>query len=51
VDTPFQQTVERTLARLKDHGFGVLTKIDVQATSTAVANKVRGDLKSVIQSL
>jgi uncharacterized protein (DUF302 family) len=28
----FQQAVERTVAKLKDHGFGVLTKIDVQAT-------------------
>jgi uncharacterized protein (DUF302 family) len=32
VDTPFQQTVERTVAKLKDQGFGVLTKMDVQAT-------------------
>jgi uncharacterized protein (DUF302 family) len=32
VDTPFQQTIERTVAALKDYGFGVLTKIDVQAT-------------------
>lgn len=26
LDTPFQQAVERTVAKLKDHGFGVLTK-------------------------
>ncbi len=32
VDAPFQQTVEKTVAALKDHGFGVLTKIDVQGT-------------------
>jgi uncharacterized protein (DUF302 family) len=32
VDMPFQQAVERTVAALKDHGFGVLTKIDVQYT-------------------
>ncbi len=32
VDAPFQQTVERTVSALKDHGFGVLTNIDVQGT-------------------
>ncbi len=32
IDAPFQQAVERTVAALKSHGFGVLTRIDVQAT-------------------
>jgi uncharacterized protein (DUF302 family) len=32
VDTPFNQTLERTVTALKNHGFGVLTKIDVQGT-------------------
>lgn len=32
VDLPFAQAVERTVAALKSHGFGVLTTIDVQAT-------------------
>ena len=32
LDVPFAQAVEKTIAALKAHGFGVLTKIDVQAT-------------------
>lgn len=32
VDLPFDEAVERTEARLKDQGFGILTRIDVQAT-------------------
>jgi uncharacterized protein (DUF302 family) len=32
VDLPFEQAIERTVAALKAHGFGVLTRIDVQAT-------------------
>lgn len=32
VDLPFQEVLERTEARLKDQGFGILTRIDVQAT-------------------
>ena len=45
VDTPFQQTVERTVARLKDHGFGVLTKIDVQAT---LREKIAADFRPYV---
>src|SRR3569833_3780730 len=29
---PFVQAVDKTIATLKDHGFGVLTRIDVQST-------------------
>ncbi len=32
VDAPFEQAIEKTVAALKAHGFGVLTRIDVQAT-------------------
>jgi uncharacterized protein (DUF302 family) len=32
VDAPFHEVIERTVAALKEHGFGVLTKIDVQGT-------------------
>ena len=32
LDLPMEQAVEKTVAALKSHGFGVLTKIDVQAT-------------------
>jgi uncharacterized protein (DUF302 family) len=32
LDVPFAQAVEKTVAALKAHGFGVLTKIDVEAT-------------------
>ena len=32
IDVPFDQAIEKTVAALKDHGFGVLTRIDVQAT-------------------
>jgi uncharacterized protein (DUF302 family) len=32
VDAPFEQTIEKTVAALKAHGFGVLTRIDVQST-------------------
>jgi uncharacterized protein (DUF302 family) len=31
VDAPFEKTVENVTSSLKDHGFGVLTTIDVQA--------------------
>lgn len=32
IDLPFDQAIEKAIAALKDHGFGVLTRIDVQAT-------------------
>jgi uncharacterized protein (DUF302 family) len=32
INLPFDQAVEKTIVALKSHGFGVLTKIDVQAT-------------------
>ena len=32
VDAPFEQAIEKTVAALKAHGFGVLTRIDVQST-------------------
>ena len=45
VDTPFQQTVERTIAALKDHGFGVLTRIDVQGT---LKEKIGADFRPYV---
>jgi len=35
VNLPYEQTVERTRAALKEQGFGVLTEIDVKATMQA----------------
>lgn len=32
LDLPYEQTVEKVTAALKDEGFGVLTEIDVKAT-------------------
>lgn len=32
LDIPFSEAVEKTTAALKEHGFGVLTTIDVAAT-------------------
>jgi uncharacterized protein (DUF302 family) len=32
LDVPFAQAIEKTTAALKEHGFGVLTRIDVQST-------------------
>jgi len=32
LDAPFDEAIERTVAALKQHGFGVLTRIDVKNT-------------------
>ena len=32
LDLPFAQAIDKTTAALKEHGFGVLTRIDVQST-------------------
>lgn len=32
LDVPFDEAIERTVAALKQHGFGVLTRIDVKNT-------------------
>jgi uncharacterized protein (DUF302 family) len=45
VDAPFQSTVERIIAALKDHGFGVLTKIDVQGI---LKEKIGADFRPYI---
>ncbi len=45
VDTPFQETVERTVAALKEHGFGVLTKIDVQ---TSLKEKIAANFRPYV---
>ena len=38
IDGNFQDVIERTVAALKKHGFGVLTDIDIQATLKAKLN-------------
>jgi uncharacterized protein (DUF302 family) len=45
VDAPFQSTAEKTVAALKDHGFGVLTKIDVQGT---LKEKIGADFRPYV---
>jgi len=45
LDTPFRQAVERTAAKFKDHGFGLLTKIDVQAT---LKEKIAADFRPYV---
>ncbi|WP_324826633.1 DUF302 domain-containing protein [Qipengyuania zhejiangensis] len=38
VDAPFDETIERVETALKTEGFGVLTRIDIQATLKAKIN-------------
>ena len=45
VNMPFQQTIDRTVAALKDHGFGVLTRIDVQGT---LKDKIGADFRPYV---
>ena len=41
LDAPFDEAVERTVAALKQHGFGVLTRIDVKNTLKEKINSAR----------
>lgn len=45
LEMPFQQTVDKTVAALKDHGFGVLTRIDVQRT---LKEKIGADFRPYV---
>jgi uncharacterized protein (DUF302 family) len=45
LDLPFDQAVDKTVAALKSHGFGVLTKIDVQAT---LKEKIGADFRPYV---
>lgn len=45
IDVPFEQAIERTIAALKAHGFGVLTRIDVQAT---LKEKIGADFRPYV---
>lgn len=42
---PFQEAVERTIAALKQHGFGVLTRIDVKYT---LKEKIGADFRPYV---
>ena len=42
---PFDETVERTVAALKQHGFGVLTRIDVKNT---LKEKIDADFRPYV---
>ena len=45
LDMPFDRAVEKTVAALKAHGFGVLTRIDVQAT---MKEKIGADFRPYV---
>lgn len=45
LDMPFDRAVEKTVAALKAHGFGVLTKIDVRAT---MKEKIGADFRPYV---
>jgi uncharacterized protein (DUF302 family) len=45
LDLPFDQAVDKTIAALKSHGFGVLTRIDVQAT---LKEKIGADFRPYV---
>jgi len=45
LDAPFDETVERTVAALKQHGFGVLTRIDVKNT---LKEKIDADFRPYV---
>lgn len=42
LEAPFDQAVKKTIAALKHHGFGVLTRIDVQST---LKEKIGADIR------
>jgi len=45
VDLPYEQAVEKTTAALKAEGFGVLTRIDIQAT---LKEKLNADFRRYV---
>lgn len=45
LNLPFSETVDRAIAALKAHGFGVLTRIDVQST---LKEKIGADFRPYV---
>lgn len=45
LDVPFDQAIDRTIAALKSHGFGVLTRIDVKGT---LKEKIGADFRPYV---
>lgn len=45
LDCPFSEAVDRAIAALKAHGFGVLTRIDVQST---LKEKIGADFRPYV---
>jgi uncharacterized protein (DUF302 family) len=45
LDVPFDDAVEKTISALKEHGFGVLTRIDVKST---LKQKIGADFRPYI---